>query len=110
MSHRNQLTILHFRIPILGLGHEKSTTRNLPAQLTIPPNDFIMIANTNRHFPYVPKIAPALGDLNSPVAIPPHVLLKPDATIILPDGVYFYEIEVIFHDNRVEEDGSENEE
>ena len=69
-----------------------------------------MIANTNGHLPYVPKITPSLGDLNSAVVLPPHILLKPDATVILPDGVYFYEIEVIFFDDGSEEDGTDKEE
>ena len=68
-----------------------------------------MVANTNRHLPYVPIITPAMGDLNSPVLIPPNILFKPDATIILPDGVNFYEIEVILYHHRIEEDGAEEE-
>tara|TARA_R110002020_G_scaffold293477_4_gene508847 strand:- start:211 stop:417 length:207 start_codon:yes stop_codon:yes gene_type:complete len=68
-----------------------------------------MVANTNRHLPNVLPVTPALGDLNSPILIPPNILFKPNATIILPDGVHFYQIEVILHHDRIEEDGEDEE-
>lgn len=69
-----------------------------------------MVANTNRHLPNVPIVTPALGDLNSPVLIPPNILFEPNSTVILPDGVHFYKIEVIFYEDRIVEDGTDEEE
>ena len=68
-----------------------------------------MVANTNRLLPNVPIVTPALGDLNSPVGVPPYILFQACGSVILPDGVDFQEIEVIFYDDGIEEDGTEEE-
>ena len=109
MSLRNQPTIVHLGITTPGLSHNEGTTGNTPAQLTIPPNEFIMVANTDRHLPNIPIIAPALGDLNSPVGIPPYILFQTCGSVLLPDYVDFQEIEMIFYDDWVEEDGADQE-
>ena len=73
-----------------------------------------MVAHTFHPPTYFIKVEPALTnhgtvDLGWTIKIPPDELLEPYAAIVLPDGVNFHEIEVVFYNDWLIEDGTDEE-
>ena len=68
-----------------------------------------MIAHASHPSTYFVKVEPALTnhgtvDLGWVIKVPPDELLEPYAAIVLPDGVNFHELEVVFYNYWLIED------
>ena len=69
-----------------------------------------MIANAN-WFPSNPLvIVPTLGNSNTVIFLPPDILFQSCGSVLVPDYIDFEDIEMIFYEDGVEEDGEEEEE